>query len=166
MTIIWLIFEFRFWFVHISFVLMVNFSQLLNSQRITFPTQSCLVIYFLLCSFSFTWFTVLSLSPQSLRQQILLRIINFCFDIIRSYSTIFPSIKRSSVSSSHLCRGHLMSNFLNLSLHPSSEVVFNSSPLRSPGPSGVFLLIWIGTSDFMDYLIPKASLEKISSSTL
>ena len=72
-----------------QYVVQSNFNFLHNSQWITFPTQSCLVLN------SFMRLTLSSLSPH---EQRLLFVINFCINIIGLYGNFFEEIKRDSVS--------------------------------------------------------------------
>ena len=74
-----------------------NFNFLHNSQWITLPTQSCLILY----SFSTSllhvliWLIVSSLSPHNIR----LHTINFCFNIIGSFGIVLSYYnKRVSLS--------------------------------------------------------------------
>ena len=69
-----------------------NFNLLHNSQWLSFPTQSCLVLY------SFYDSLLHLLIMWLLTLAILLCTINFCFNIIWPYGFICAGIKRDSVS--------------------------------------------------------------------
>ena len=93
-----LIFWYRFDFMHLS--AWSNFILLHNSHRITFPTQSCLVLYSFYASLLhllIIWFTVSSPSPHNLHLQFLWKL--SIFDLILVLIALFcAAIKRDSTS--------------------------------------------------------------------
>ena len=68
-----------------------NFNLLHNSQCITFPTQSCLVLYSLCANLMHSlimWLIVSSLSPHNLHLLFCWRLVYSCFDIVSPYGVV------------------------------------------------------------------------------
>ena len=95
-----------------------NFYFLHNSQLITFPTQSCLVLYHFWASLLHSlWLTVSALSPHNLYLLFFSLLSITCFKIISLYGIIFAAIKRDSLSIlrfSLLSHGHVISCAISL----------------------------------------------------